>query len=184
MTDLQNPTAPESQNVVVGSPSSEAQPAKPLSDKQLMWIDFCALGGLLTDADGTLGSLDPTGRRGQMTVAQFAEEIDVHRDTLYAWRKSIPNFWQLVAQRTGQLFSESRTIKVINAIYINATVKLNPQAQALWMANQKMIDFRMPTQKIEHEAGGGLLDVLEKARQRELSAGPVIEGEVIDATTS
>lgn len=115
-----------------------------------------------------------------MTVKEFADQIGVHRDTLYTWRKTIPDFWGLVGQRCAQLFSESRTIKVVNSIYINATVKLNAQAQAMWMANQKLIEFRQPTQPVQHDVGGGLADLLELARQRQRETSNIVEGVVVD----
>lgn len=169
MEARQNPTQQSQTNPVIGAPSSVAQPEKPLSPQQLMWIDYCALGGLLTEPDMS----HPGGK--PMTVSEFADKIGVHRDTLYEWRKSIPNFWGLVGDRCSQLFSQTRTIKVVNSIYVNATQKLNAQAQAMWMANQKLIDFRMPTQPVKHEAGGGLADLLSRARER-----VAIEGEVVN----
>lgn len=117
----------------------------------------------------------------KLTVQQFADKVNVNRTTCYEWTKQIPNFWDLVADRRKQIFSGARTAKVWNALFLTATVKLNPQAQAIWLANSDDT-FRMPNQTVTHEAGGGLMDVLEIARQRRLSGAQ--PGEVIDANST
>lgn len=161
-TDVKNQT-PVGQN----TPTDESQV---LSAAKLQWIDFTATQGLITEADGTTT---------KMTVMQFAQMVGVNKSTLFRWRDDIPNFWQKVADRVRFFYDGNRTIKVINAIYLNATVKLNPKAQEMWMANQKLIEFRSPTQKVEHEFSGGMADLLNRAREIRQSAENAIEGEVI-----
>jgi hypothetical protein len=84
-----------------------------------------------------------------------------------------------VAERRKVIFSGARTAKVWNALFLAATTKLNPQAQAIWLANADT-SFRMPNQTVTHEAGGGLMDVLEIARKRELASRNPVEAEVVE----
>jgi hypothetical protein len=165
--DRKNPTNSKTATSVIGAPASAKRPDKPLSQAQLDWIDYTATQGLITGPDGEMK---------KMTVKEFAQRVDYNPDTLYEWRKSIPNFWELVGQRCMDIFSETRTLKVINSIYLNATVKMNVQAQALWMANQRLVEFRQPNQEVKVTADDSWASIFQ-SRAKELSEP--IEGEVI-----
>lgn len=132
-----------------------------LNLQQQMWVDYNVLQGVIVGSDGEMSKL---------TVTDFAAQLDIERMTLYRWTKSIPNFWDLVNDRRKDIFKGARTAKVYNALFIAATVKLNPQAIAIWLANSGT-NFRMPSQPIEHEIGGGLADLMQKMRQRQLTEG-------------
>lgn len=168
MDQQQNPTPTQTPPEVDVVPV----PYEMLPLTQQAWVDFNVVQGLVIESDGSMTKL---------TVAQFADKCGVNRTTCYAWTKQIPNFWDLVNDRRREMFNGARKAKVWNALFINATTKMNVQAQAIFLANSDDT-FRMPNQTVTHEAGGGLMDVLEIARQRRLNnAQP---GEVIDATSS
>lgn len=147
-------------------------PYQMLTLQQQAWVDFNVVQGVIVESDGAMT---------KMTVRDFTDKIGVNRTTVYGWTKQIPNFWDLVAERRKVIFSGARTAKVWNALFLTATTKLNPQAQAIWLANADDT-FRMPNQNVTHDVGGGLMDVLEIARQRKLQNAQ--NAEVIDATTS
>lgn len=125
------------------------------------WVDFNVLQGVIVQSDGEMQ---------KVSISDFAQQLGVDRVTLYRWTKSIPRFWDLVNERRKEMFDGARTAKVWNALFISATVKLNPQSIAMWLANSGT-DFRMPSQPVEHEVGGGLADLMQKMRQRQLGEG-------------
>ena len=135
-------------------------------------IDFRALNGLITDDDGM----------HRMTVAQLATALGTIPKILYDWQKRIPEFWYLVAQRRKQIAPHARVAKVHDVMYMSA---LKPGSEGfrdrqLWLANFDE-DFRMPTEKIEHEVGDSWARLLEMKRQ---SSTEMIEAEIIDDKTS
>lgn len=144
-------------------------PYSELSPQQQYWVDFCAVQGLIVNDDGSMT---------KMTVQQCANHLKVARETLYYWKKHIPNFNDLVTDRLQELWGGARTAKVVNAIFLAATVKLNVQAQALWMANQKSIPFRIPQQEVKHELGNSWAGLITKRAKKQAK---VIEAEVTDA---
>lgn len=133
--------------------------------RQQQWIDFCAIGGLMTDDDGTL---KPT------TISAFAEMIAVERKTLYNWKKSIPDFNDRVKQRRMVLGSGTRLQKVYNGLYLKASAG-NPDAVKLWL--QIFDGWRPPSQSHEIELTTGLADLVSK-KKLELER----ERKIIDAT--
>lgn len=142
---------------------------------QQSWVDYNVVQGVVTEADGTMT---------KMTVGDFARQVGVDRTTLYNWSKAIPNFWDLVAERRKLLFAGARTAKVWNSVFLAATVKLNTTAQQMWLANADP-SFKMPNAKLEVDIGGGLADVVNRARAIEEAnkkQNVVIEGEVVDGT--
>jgi len=135
---------------------------KPLSPEQQMWIDFKAIGGRITEQDTLLPE--------KMTVTKFASLVKVSRETLYEWTRTIPDFWGKVAARRKELGNQERLVKVHDTWYLKAIGGSFPHMQ-LWLANFDP-DFRMPTEKIEHELGDSWAAL---ARSKKL-----IEGEVSD----
>jgi hypothetical protein len=164
----QNPTNAQNQSEVDVAPV----PYQMLTLQQQAWVDYNVLQGVMLESDGEMS---------KMSVREFADKVGVNRTTCYAWTKAIPNFWDLVNMRRKEMFKGARTAKVWNAVFLAATVKLNPQAQAIWLANADD-KFRMPNQTVTHEAGGGLMDVLEIARKRKLQvdAQNTVEAEVVE----
>lgn len=157
-------------------------PYSELSPQQQMYIDYCTIQGVITNDDGT-GHRDPNDPKVvKLSLEKFAEQIGVDRKTLYNWKTSIPNFWDLVNERRQMINSGARLQKVWNALFLAATAKLDVRAIQTYLANTDP-NFRMPTQPVKHEAGGSLADVLELARQRRIDPTTVVEGEVVkDAT--
>lgn len=151
---------------------------------QLMYIDYTALGGLITNEAGELGTIGEdgefhTGRKANMK--DFAQYLGTTRQTLWNWQKSIPGFWDRVAARRKEMGGHYRLQKVWNGVYMKAAAG-NPQAAALYLANFGGPDFHMPMQKVEHNLGGGMADLLNQARERErIQNNQPIDGEVIDA---
>lgn len=125
-----------------------------LTAQQDYYVSYLALGGLMP-AEGGAGK--------KVSAGEFATSIGVARETLYYWRKHIPNLWERVAARRAELGGKDRLSQVWNGIFLKAAAG-NPQAAALYLANFDP-NFRMPTEKIEHNAGGGFMDLLQRMRQ-------------------
>jgi hypothetical protein len=107
----------------------ESQNATKVTTGQQAYIDFCATGGFIVDDNA---DKDETIKR--ISAEQLGELLGVDRRTLYRWRDSIPNFWDLVAERRDELFSQARMTRIYNAMFKEA-LKGNVQAAKL-MLNQ------------------------------------------------
>lgn len=135
------------------------------------WIDFVAVGGLVTKEDGTFR---------KMSVDEFAAEIDISKTTLYAWRAKTKDFWERVKQRRLDLGSQVRLQKVYNGLYLKAAAG-DPQAVKLYL--QIFDGWKPPAQAIEHEVGDHMADIMKIAQARRMKAEGVQEGEVVDDKT-
>ena len=143
------------QNLTISEPKTDLQVAREETEvkaNQQRWIDFQAVGGLMTEADGTLKP---------MTVTAFAELIGVHRQTLYDWRNSIPDFWDRVKLRRSQIGTQSRLDKVHTGLYLKAATG-DPQAVKLYL--QIFDNWQPPSQKHEVELSTGLADLVAKKK--------------------
>lgn len=140
-----------------------------------MYIDFTALGGLLTHEDGTLE---------KVKISTFAARMGVHRDTFYKWQKNIPDFWDLVKKRRLEIGSMARTNKVWAGVYLRAAQGDAEQAK-LWLSVHD--GWQPPSQKHELELGDGMADLLSHVRnQRAKEQGriEVQEAEVVSDETT
>lgn len=149
MGELQNLTNEKSETDLV----SENPELEALQLRQQSWIDFCAIGGLLTDDDGTLKP---------MKIGEFADMLKVSRQTLYEWKKSIPFFQERVKQRQMELgASPARIAKVYNGLYLKASAG-NADAAKLWL--QAFAGWKPPKQEIDIEHNFGLADLVSRKK--------------------
>lgn len=147
-----------------GDQNVEVEDLELLKLKQQKWIDYCAVGGLITADDGSMTPI---------TISAFAPTLGVTRQTLYDWKKSIPNFNERVKQRRLDLGSATRLQKVYNGLYLKAASG-NPEAVKLYL--QIFDGWKPPKQEMEIEHNLGLADLVAK-KKLELER----ERKVIDA---
>lgn len=138
-----------------------------LNIKQQTFIDYKAVGGWLTAPDANIPK--------KMTMQELADKLEIGRQTLYDWTKSIPSFWERVAARRKELFSQERLIKIQDTWYLKALAGSYPHLQ-LWLANYDP-NFRMPTEKLQHELGNSWSSLIALKQAKE----NIQEAEVIDA---
>ena len=151
MDTLQNFTNDNSETTVELVKNAEIV----LKENKLKWVDFCAVGGLITEDDG---SLKP------MTITAFADAIGVTRQTLYDWKKSIPNFWNHVKKRRMELGSGTRLQKVYNGLFLKASAG-TPEAVKLYL--QIFDGWQPPSQKHDIDVRG-LGDLVNTARNKKI----------------
>jgi hypothetical protein len=164
---------------------------KLISLQQDWWIDYCALGGLITfdgfdvktDESGEV-EVDYNGRpktevMQKMTVTEFAEKIHVDRSTLARWRKTIPNFYGKVYERRAALFG-ARESQLFNRLYLIAmSGNGQPSVAAARTLLGHFSKLKLPTQPTEiKNTGNSWAELLERKHTE------AIEGEVVDGTGS
>lgn len=168
----------DSQNVAneiseIDAAVKAATPYK-LTPQQQLWIDYNALGGLLTDITGT-GKLDRDGNEmtiRKMPITEFADKIGITRETLRRWRSDIPDFWDRVEKRRQEIAPQSRVQAFHEKWYVAALTMKNWQVSEAWAINF-VPNYKAPRVKVEHEMGDSWA-ALAQAKK------PVIEGEVVD----
>lgn len=155
----QNPTRIQKQPVV-----GVVNPTDPLLDPRYQsLIDYKAMNGLITDQDGNMK---------KMPMQQLADGLGVVRDTLYTWMQR-DGFWEQVNERRKSISTKSRLAGVHETWYLRAR-KGEFQHLQLWLANFDP-NFRMPTEKIEHEVGNGFADLIASH-----SRNKTIQAQIID----
>jgi hypothetical protein len=132
-------------------------------------VDFKAVNGYIHAADDAVPK--------KTTMAELARMLNVNPDTLYEWIKKIPNFWGLVNERRKTIGSQERLAKMHHTWYLKALQGSFPHLQ-LWLANFDP-EFRMPTQKLEHDVADSLADAMGIARNRRDKLLTAQEGEVV-----
>lgn len=144
---------------------------------QQMWVDYRALNGIIID------TTNPDENLRKMTIQEFADSIGVTPPTLYRWQSDIPDFWARVNKRRQELSGQTRLAKMHNVWFTSAMKKGNEgyRDRVLWLANFDP-NFRMPAQKVEHEAGNSWT-AIAAAVQKKRSQEPV-EGEIVDGTAT
>jgi len=141
-----------------------------LTEVQRAYVDWKAIGGIVTDDDGVR----------EMKVDELARIMGVTRSAFYKAKEAIPNFWDLVAQRRKEFGSQSRLARFHQVWYLRAIKMDNWQVSEAWARNFDP-DYKEPRQKIEHELGDGMADALNLARERSHQIGNIQEGEIVDA---
>ena len=129
-------------------------------------VDFKAVNGLRTDEEGKMI---------KMSMQTLANILQVDRGTLYNWCRH-DGFWEAVNQRRKEISPRARLAKVHETWYLKAVAGEWQHLNA-WLFNFDP-NYRIPTQKIEHEAGDSLVEALGIARKRQ----QLIEGEVVNDT--
>lgn len=154
-----------SHNVTDSENRTSAQPSGVTDPRHQSLIDFRALNGTITDDTGM----------HKMSVEEFATTLGVDRRQIYRWQETIPDFWDKVNNRHKDLFSRSRLARMYDVWYMSALIPGSKgfRDRQLWLANFDP-NFRMPTEKIEHEAGNSWAALMSKLED------DVIEGEVVD----
>lgn len=140
-----------------------------LSAQQQNVIDFYAVGGLITEGDGSFK---------KMKLHEFADQLGITRQTIANWRNAIPDFWELVKKRRLELGSQTRLATVHNGLYLKAAAGV-PEAVKLYL--QIFDGWQPPSQAVQVDAGGGLADLLNIVRQKQLQQP---DRKVIDANTT
>lgn len=154
----------------------------PLTLQQQTWVDYCAVGGLISEVDGSF-RMSPRNPKRKFTVEDLANELRVSRETLYSWSRLISGFEQRVAARRKELNSTTRVTQVWNGVYLKARSG-NARAAAIFLANHDP-KFKMPTNTVKHEAGNTWAKLLAKKRDRKMiQAQDIREGEIVDAAIS
>ncbi len=145
-----------------------------LTPQQQAWIDYKAISGIVYDRG--------TDTMRKMTVAEFARTVGVSRDTLYAWRDQIPNFWERVSERRKQLGNTEWMVKMHERWKIEALTFKNWAVSEAWLINFDP-SYKTPKLKVnvEHDVSDSFLDALDLARERSRQVGNVQEGEVVHA---
>jgi len=175
MEDAQNLTDDENKTDTPTLPVQVSPEPIEITPQHDEYIAFVACNGMLPTEDSS-------ELVRKMTASEFAQNLGVARETLYAWRKSIPNFWDRVDQKRREIGGKDRLSKVWNGIYLKAASG-NPQAAAIYLANFAP-KFVMPGQKAEREGDTGIADLLELGRKRQREVAQIQEGEVIDVASA
>jgi len=144
----------------------------PPSDLQQAWIDYRALNGLIIDGEQTDSAGDFKMRK--MPIHEFADRIGVSKQTLFNWQNSIPEFWVKVNQRRIELAPQSRLAKLQEVWYLKAMAMTDWRITDAWLRNFDP-NYREPKQKIEHEIGSGMADLINAKRQQQIQQRNVID---------
>jgi hypothetical protein len=129
------------------------------------WIvDFCAMSGMTFHADG---------KPEQISIEDFSHNMGITRQTFYNRRNAIPDFWKIVDARRFELYGPVRS-----AIFKGMSLKaMAGNAEAAKYVDGTWGNWQPPAQK--HEiAVGGLADLANLARNKEIISGEVVEPEV------
>lgn len=129
------------------------------------YISFVAVGGLLTDDDGTLK---------KKSISEFAAELGVDRRTLSRWKDSLPNFWERVEKRRDEIFTKNRITAVWNGLFLRAA---KGDAQQAIIILSQYAKWQPPAQKKPEAAEtNSWAALVDKKRQQQ----NYIEGEVLN----
>lgn len=130
--------------------------------RQQLLIDYCALGGLLTEDDGSF-------RR--MTTDELAQELGLSRMTLHRLKNRIKNFDEKVRKRRQVLSKKSRASKVYNGLYLKACKGTAAEVK-LWA---EIFDGYQPAAQKHEVKVSGLGDLVSMARGKNIIDGEVVE---------
>jgi hypothetical protein len=140
-----------------------------LTPQQQVWIDYKAVSGFVYEDD----------KFRKMTVGELATKLNVSRETLYAWRNQIPNFWERVSERRKELGSTEWLVKMHEQWKLHALKFDNWQVSEAWLINFDP-SYTAPKLKVQHELGDGVADALNIARERRMKSQTVVEAVAVD----
>ena len=147
-----------------GVATQDGQVDFPIPWKLDNYITYLAVGGLRLDEDGDMK---------QLKLRDFADQLGVTRQTLWNWRKNVPNLAQMVRDRRKEMFSVDAESLVWKGVMLRAAKGDAEQAK---MFLSHFSDYQLPTQKTEQSVEvKGLGDLIKAALIAK-------RGEVIDAT--
>ena len=113
-----------------------------LTPQQERFINFVASGQLNLDLK-------------KQSYQEFAQSLGVDRSTLYSWRRTIPDFWVIVAERTNAIV-DKRIPKIMNAMFakamrgdVNAAKLLLNQAGRLKPKPELSFEDRTPLDELD-----------------------------------
>jgi hypothetical protein len=156
----------------------------PLTLQQQTWVDFNAVGGLITEEDGSIRLSNTRkskdGVAKKYNVEDLAYDLGVSRDTLYYWSRNIADFQERVDRRRKELYSSTRVTQVWNGLYLKARSG-NARAADIFLRNFDD-NYISPTKTVQHEAGNSWAKLLAKKRDRKIIETQ--EAEIIRDTPS
>lgn len=182
MEDRQNWTVPTQTQI----DEADLTQTKQLKLQQELWIDYCAIGGIITEAGFEYKRNEYTGKdvpeiMKRMSVKEFSEKVHVPRSTLYNWNKTIPNFAQRVRERREEIWPLARETALFNRAYSIAmgSNDMRASVDAIRLLTGHFSKLRLPTQTQEIEFKGQSWAALAARKRAE-----ALEGEVIDEPSS
>jgi hypothetical protein len=145
-----------------------------LDGRLQIYVDFCAVGGLIIDEAGEAELSRP------MKVTELAEKLGVNRATIWRWQK-LPGFWDLVDKRSKIIFTEKRKYLVWRGLLAKA---IKGDVPAATMVLSHYTDYKPPAQKVEAtlevKGLGDLVQAALMAKRKVIDADftekPVITG--------
>jgi hypothetical protein len=158
----------ENEKEVIDVPDSH----RGLTFLQRSYVDYKAMNGLITTDDGIR----------KMPVEELAGLLGVSRRMVYKARDGVPDFWYRVNERRKELSGKERLAKVHETWYLKA-VKGDFQHMQLWLANHDP-EFRMPTEKVQHELGDGYADIIQSLMKEGIIDGEVVNREIDERASS
>jgi hypothetical protein len=149
-----------------------------LTPQQEAYITYLACGGMIPSEDGGMPAT-------KCTAEQFARNhLGVSRETLYYWRKTIPDLWDRVQQRRKEIGGKDRLSHAWNGIFL-ATCKGDARSGELYFRHFDP-DYKPANFKPTDDTPTGFMDLLQRFREvnAQTTKPTVIEAEVTTHDTN
>jgi hypothetical protein len=145
-------------------------PYSELDLAQRTYIDWKALGGVMTDGD----------RVYKITLRELGEQMNIPVQTFMSAKDRVPNLWDHINERRKILSSGERLNRMHQRFYVEALKMKDWRITQAWLANFDK-SFRSPTQKVEHEVKHSWADLV---RRRQAAKREAIDGTVISTDST